>query len=273
VKHQSAAAAAPGDGAGSVPVSPAGKRAGEKRSVGGVSRWAALTAAGLMTIAGMVIGTGAGTAHAATTPGKFFTSDYALGGWSGYVAEGGSYNQVSAWFVVPGADCVTDGSTLYWVGIQGDDGGTTAIAQTGFQVDCSDGNASYDGWIANLQGVFSGFGNPVYPGDSIYASVTCSGSLCGLYLDDATQGWSQYESYGVVDGFSGIYAAVAGENNDSDGYAFSGPTAVTDANINYAPLSQSDPVANEQNPSNYNGPPLIETPLDPSGEDFDFYWD
>jgi hypothetical protein len=217
------------------------------------------------------MGTGAGTAHAASAS---LTLD--PGAWSGYVPKGGPFHSVTGDFTVPVGVCSSGqnaNGTSYWVGIQGADPSTAAIIQTGFNVVCNNGQPTYAAWhVTNPQNPIAvAIPNPVKPGDQIDESVSCSGSTCTQDLHNVTQNWTSDISNQVVNGFSGYIAGVVGESDD--GGATSDATVVTDATVNGAPIGQSNPEADQQTLSNYGGTfGLDPTPLDSTGTAFDLYW-
>jgi Peptidase A4 family len=252
-----------------------------RRPWAGVLRWAWLPAAAcLVAVAGGAVTARAASASASVTPWA----------WSGYVATGGPYSWVSADFTVPTGTCsqgpaengpLSGGpGTAYWVGLQGDNGGSVAIVQTGFFVDCWNGQPDYFAWTVEGQdlqyGAETRLSEPVQPGDQIDAYVSCWGGdgYCVEGLIDVTQNWTYTLSVPVVDGFSGYYAAVAAES--FNGGIASSPVGVTNAIVgalNFGPIGNFSPGAYEEQPSIYNGTAGLDpTPLDPTGSDFEFYW-
>lgn len=123
--------------------------------------------------------------------------------WAGYVDTGDTYTAVSGSWTVPAANCAGAVATTSssWVGI---DGGTqsddTNVEQIGTDSNCVlplEGNGSYWAWfeMAPSGPVVIGVGSQnyaVYPGDSMSASVTSTGTAGSytLKIEDNTQGWT-----------------------------------------------------------------------------------
>ncbi|WP_096304635.1 G1 family glutamic endopeptidase [Jatrophihabitans sp. GAS493] len=198
------------------------------------------------------------------------------GGWSGFVARGGSYSSAAADFIVPVGVCSPAQSQgiadAYWVGIQGDNGGPAAIVQTGFALGCVNGQAVYYALHADLQGNWIYLPEHVQPGDLIDASVSCDATgLCGESLVDETQGWSDTSALQAQVGYAGYLAAVAAESYNGGVNDF--PAQVSNAIFNGAPIAQFGPQANEETPSAYGGTAGLDpSPLDSTGMGFYFYW-
>jgi Peptidase A4 family len=197
--------------------------------------------------------------------------------WSGYVAEGGSYQAVNAIFTVPAGFCTQGPSesgpdTAYWVGLEGPADGAAAIAQAGFSLICINGQPTYYAWTANGNGKANPpLTEPVEPGDQVAVSIFCPGSgTCTQQLQDVTQNWDQTFSLPMPAGFStGTMAAVAAES--FHGGINSTPVQVTDANVDITPIGQVGAEAMEENPSMYGGTAaLVPSPLDPNGMNFMF---
>jgi Ricin-type beta-trefoil lectin domain len=232
----------------------------------GFLRWAPLAAvAVLLASVALTPGASVGTAYA----------DSALdttGAWSGYVLHGGTYYSASADFTVPGGSCSGDPSesgrwTGFWVGLQGKGG----IVQTGFTVNCNNGQAEYSGFHAAMTGVITHIAKPMQAGDQVYESVACLFFTCSQTVQDRTRNWTDTIQLPVVVGFSGSIAAIAGES--SGGGVTTGPVPVTNALVNGRPIGQMNPEADQQNPANYGGTAGLDpTPLGPSGTSFGFYW-
>jgi hypothetical protein len=110
--------------------------------------------------------------------------------WSGYAANGGTYNSVSANWTQPTATCSTGTQyAAFWVGLDGYS--SDSVEQTGTDSDCASGSPDYYGWYEMYPANPVYYNNPVSPGDSLSASVTVSGSNYTLVLTDHTQGWTQ----------------------------------------------------------------------------------
>jgi hypothetical protein len=218
---------------------------------------------------------GSAGAGAATASG----SSYTTGAWSGYVAQGGSYQAVNAIFTVPTGSCTQGPSesmpyTAYWAGLQGPtDFFQYWIVQAGFSVSCQGGHAVYGAWTANTFGMPTPVTEPVAPGDQLAVSVFCLGNgSCTLELQDITQNWDNNITISTPAGFSALLAAVAGESHN--GGINSTPVQVIDANVDTTPIGQVGAQANLQNPSLYGGTAvLVPSALDPTGMNFQFAWD
>ena len=110
--------------------------------------------------------------------------------WSGYAAHGKTYKKISASWAEPTGHCTSSGTfSSFWVGLDGFTSPT--VEQTGSEVDCSAGRASYFAWFEMFPAPPVNFSNPVRPGDHFTGSVTFTGSgHYTLVLKDTTQGWS-----------------------------------------------------------------------------------
>ena len=122
--------------------------------------------------------------------------------WSGFAVSGtaGSITYAGASWVVPAATCAATGTTYssFWVGIDGLTSST--VEQTGTDSDCHSGTAQYYAWYEfypNPSFLISGVS--VSPGDVIQASVTFSGGVFTLYLQDVTNG-GIFQKTGTVSG-------------------------------------------------------------------------
>jgi hypothetical protein len=147
----------------------------------------ALAAAAATAAAVLALGPAA-PAAAANGPGLY-----------GYVVTGSTYTNVTANWNVPTPTCGSASNyTSIWTGLDGYSSATTE--QTGIEIDCAGGKATYFGWYDLYPANPVDFSNPVRPGDSITASVTGtkSGSFT-LTLNDVTQGWDR-TVHGAVSG-------------------------------------------------------------------------
>jgi len=228
--------------------------------------------------------------------------------WSGWLTTAPNVTQISASFLIPQNACANSpGGTTFWVGIDGPsptDPSVGAIAQAGFQINCSGGVASFPIWFANAQGgeTFVGpepagqnqgltgetgidTGDPVQPGDTVAVQIFSAGTtesaaengdiiISGNYvmeISDTARSWSF--SQNISDGpATSSYSAVAAESTAPD--SFSGPLQVSEATVNGGPIGGASPQLNVQDSSAYgNGPAsLVPSPLDSSGENFSFQW-
>jgi hypothetical protein len=206
----------------------------------------------------------------------------ATGAWSGYVVKSGATSEIAATFTVPTmVQCQSwpDGGTNFWVGIQSTDGnGNATIVADGITIGCASGQPMYYAWTYSSdsqQEVL--LPDPVQPLDTVTATVTEAGATIaeagGTYtmaLNDTVQGWS--ESSSTTGGAaSSNWSAVAASS--FNGGASSEAVAVTGAQVNGAPLGQSNPEADEQGPDQYNGMVGLDpSGLDASGQAFSFSW-
>ncbi len=202
----------------------------------------------------------------------------ATGAWSGYVVKSGTSSDVSAKFTVPAALCptgLTGPQTSFWAGIQswGSNGASTLV-QDGISLFCANGQPSYWAWMvadAYSDGRPVILLDPVQPNDVIMAFVyTDSVGNYTLVVADQAENWLEYRQT-TGNPPSNDYAAVGAESFDG-GVNFS-PVAVTNAEVNNAPIGQSHYEADEQGPSIYNGTAGLDpSALDAAGQDFNFYW-
>jgi hypothetical protein len=110
--------------------------------------------------------------------------------WSGYVATGTTYTSVTATWVQPAVSCTSNGIVGTWVGLDGDGDGT--LEQTGTDVNCATGSPQYSAWWEFYPDPSVTYAEPVYPGDTLVASVTYLGSdKYSLKLADITRDWSE----------------------------------------------------------------------------------
>jgi hypothetical protein len=109
--------------------------------------------------------------------------------WSGYAADGSTFNSVSASWVQPTGTCTgKETFSAFWVGLDGDSSDT--VEQTGSEVDCRGGTPHYYAWYEMYPAYPVNFANAVIPGDHFTASVTASGDNFTLKISDTTEGWS-----------------------------------------------------------------------------------
>jgi hypothetical protein len=116
--------------------------------------------------------------------------------WSGYAATGsdGSFTSVSSSWTEPTVSCNDSGEdyAAFWVGLDGYN--SDSVEQTGTDSDCDGGSPDYYGWYEMYPAYPVYYDNPVYPGDSMSASVSVSGDTYTLVLTDSTQGWTQTQN-------------------------------------------------------------------------------
>lgn len=119
--------------------------------------------------------------------------------WSGYVAAGDAFSNVSASWTVPSVTCGAE-TTSYssqWIGIDGYNSDT--VEQDGTEVDCWSGTPHYGAWYEMFGDEAAQGGDevplpsasyPVSPGDAMTASVSNSGSIWTLAIADQTEDWN-----------------------------------------------------------------------------------
>jgi hypothetical protein len=167
--------------------------------------------------------------------------------WSGYAVSGsdGAYNSVSSNWTEPTATCNDDGDeyAAFWVGLDGYN--SDSVEQTGTDSDCDGGTPDYYGWYEMYPADPVYFDNPVYPGDSMSASVNVSGDTYTLTLTDNTQGWTQTENE-TESGLSDSSAEVITEA-PSDEY---GPLPLADfGTVNYSGSTVNGQSMGSQDPT------------------------
>ncbi len=111
--------------------------------------------------------------------------------WGGYVANGlpGQFTSVSSSWVQPAASCATNGEQGTLVGFDGSTNGTAE--QTGTEVDCSGGAATYRAWYELYPSPATYYTDVLRPGDNLAATVTRSGTSYTFILSDGTQHWTE----------------------------------------------------------------------------------
>jgi hypothetical protein len=241
-----------------------------------ISRWSILPAA-LALAAGSLMMATAGSANAATPhtssvrPGGTAPGGFQPGGlikkpvgaqvkkhgkyyqeqstnWSGYAASGGdgSFNSVSASWTQPTATCNDNGDeyAAFWVGLDGFN--SNSVEQTGTDSDCDGGSPDYYGWYEMYPADPVYFDNTVEPGDSMYASVTFTGTdTYTLTLIDYTQNWTQTETENES-GLANSSAEVITEAPSS----YSGPLPLADfGTVNFSGSSVNGGSMDSQNPT------------------------
>ncbi len=114
--------------------------------------------------------------------------------WSGYVATPHSssttFKRVSGSWVVPQGNCTAGqaGYSAAWVGLGGYAEQSTALEQTGTELDCSaSGAATYSAWYELVPAPGHDIRMTVEPGDRMRASVTVNGHAVRIVLTDLTR--------------------------------------------------------------------------------------
>src|SRR3954467_5115543 len=83
----------------------------------------------------------------ASAPAAGATDAQASANWAGYAATGAQFSKVSGSWVQPEASCDSGtGDAAFWVGIGGATQESSALEQTGTEVDCSSGSPVYSAW-------------------------------------------------------------------------------------------------------------------------------
>ena len=195
-----------------------------------------ILAAGSLAVATLL---GAPVTALASTPAPLIDSS----SWAGYALTGaaGSYNMVAASWTVPTAKCVAGSQfASFWVGLDGYS--SDSVEQTGIDVDCSGGTASYAGWYDLYPAAPVYFSNTISPGDAMTASVVFSGTTTFKFtLQDVTAGWSH-----------AVTKNAAGEERSSAEVVTEGPGAAgvltdfgkitfTGCEVNSLSLGDQDP--------------------------------
>jgi len=147
---------------------------------------AATTSAGTFTPGGPVhLVSGGRSAQA-----RGFSNQAQSMNWSGYAATTGTYTSVSASWTQPAGTCSQgDQYAAFWVGLDGYSSST--VEQTGSEVDCVGGTATYYAWYEMYPSLSVNYSNTVKAGDRFKATVTYQGNNeFSLYIADTTQKWS-----------------------------------------------------------------------------------
>jgi len=111
--------------------------------------------------------------------------------WSGYAvtASAGSVTDAQGSWIVPAVTCGSKQTSYsaFWVGIDGYS--STTVEQTGTDSDCSKGTPHYYAWYEFYPKASKDIGSfPVHPGDVVTASVTYSGGIFTVNIQDITSG-------------------------------------------------------------------------------------
>ncbi len=167
--------------------------------------------------------------------------------WSGYAVSGsdGSASSVSSNWTEPTANCNDSGTeyAAFWVGLDGFN--SDSVEQTGTDSDCDGGTPDYYGWYEMYPADPVYFNNPVYPGDSMSASVSVSGDTYTISLTDNTQGWNQTETE-VQSGLADSSAEVITEAPSSE----FGPLPLADfGTVNFSGSTVNGSSLGGQNPT------------------------
>ncbi|HEY1627070.1 MAG TPA: G1 family glutamic endopeptidase [Streptosporangiaceae bacterium] len=110
--------------------------------------------------------------------------------WSGYEACGQTFTSVTATWTQPRVSCTSTGTVGFWVGLGGIAGST--LIQTGVNVSCASGSPQYTGFWEVTPAAANSYAYPVYPGDTMTATVVDTGSdTYSLQLTDVTRDWGE----------------------------------------------------------------------------------
>src|ERR1700742_621952 len=111
--------------------------------------------------------------------------------WAGYAATGAQFSKVSGSWVQPQASCDSSGGdAVFWVGIGGATSESSALEQTGTEVDCSGGSPEYSAWYELVPAAPVKVDLDVSPGDHMSASVGVNGDQVAIALTAQTTGKS-----------------------------------------------------------------------------------
>ena len=193
--------------------------------------------------------------------------------WAGYAATGGTFTDVSSSWVQPAVNCGSEDTySSFWVGLDGD--GTDSVEQTGTEADCSGGQAYYSSWYEMYPAYPVNYDDPIYPGDSMTASVDTDGSGdFTLTLTDNSEGWTETQNQYSADAQDGS-AEVIAEAPYSNGVlplSDFGTVDFTDSTVNGSPLGDSNPDYIDL-VSDGGTTEATTSGLDGSGEDFSVTW-
>jgi hypothetical protein len=111
--------------------------------------------------------------------------------WSGYVAGGTQFSNVSGSWVEPHAKCSSgQGYSSYWVGLGGA-GNAQALEQTGTEMDCNaDGTSSHHAWYELVPAAPVNLDLNISAGDHMTGKVAVNGTTVTVTLTDETTGQS-----------------------------------------------------------------------------------
>jgi hypothetical protein len=132
----------------------------------------------------------AGAVAAAGTAPAWGVSTEVSSNWSGYAVSGKRFTAVSGTWVEPAASCTagSTGSVAAWVGLGGNSQSSDTLEQIGTEVDCSaSGTASYSMWYELVPAAAVPIKLQISAGDSVFASVTVSGTSVTLRIENLTR--------------------------------------------------------------------------------------
>jgi hypothetical protein len=113
--------------------------------------------------------------------------------WAGYAVAGldptTTYTSVSGTWVQPAATCASTASSYaaFWVGLGGYSDTSQALEQIGTQVDCTSGKAAYSVWYELVPAGSVPVKLKLFPGNTVTASVTVTGSTVTVKLANVTR--------------------------------------------------------------------------------------
>jgi hypothetical protein len=140
-----------------------------------------------------LLATLAGPAAAAPLPRLFHGTLQTSSNWAGYAVTGldasTQYKSVSGTWVQPAATCdpASDSYSAFWVGLGGFSETSQALEQIGTAADCRNGTATYSVWYELVPAASVPTKLKLYPGNTVSATVTVSGSSVTLKLANLTR--------------------------------------------------------------------------------------
>lgn len=154
------------------------------------------------------------------------------GNWAGYAAHrsGVHFRSVSARWRVPTGSCGSGRPTYssIWVGLGGYSRSSTALEQTGTELDCTRvGRAVYSAWYELVPAAAHDLHLAVHAGDMIRAAVTVGGHQVTFVLQDLSdhQGFQQAFSDAEVDTTAADWIVEAPSGCDGSDTCFTLPLA------------------------------------------------
>jgi hypothetical protein len=115
--------------------------------------------------------------------------------WSGYVAFGTTFTDVTGTWTEPHADCSglknrTKTMSAFWVGLDGNTSNT--VEQAGTQANCNGSTGSHFAWFEFYPAKFTELDPQTYPvseGDTITVDVSQSGGTVTITVTSSNSGW------------------------------------------------------------------------------------
>jgi Peptidase A4 family len=154
------------------------------------------------------------------------------GNWAGYAAHrsGVHFHTITGRWQVPKGACTAGqpGYSSIWVGLGGYSATSTALEQTGTELDCTrSGRAVYSAWYEIVPAAAHGIDLGVRSGDLMQAAVTVDGHRVTIVLRDLTEhrGFRQTVSAAALDTTSAEWIVEAPSACDGSGDCFTLPLA------------------------------------------------